>query len=97
MESGDEDIFLISDEETSSPRRVNPVEEHLQKQLADVQCKIDAATSEIAEMKATTARVLNALEWRALHGQDASSDSDGEVKARFLVCTINGICFFEQS
>ncbi|XP_036150905.1 uncharacterized protein LOC118648661 isoform X2 [Monomorium pharaonis] len=82
MESGDEDIFAISDEEMLSPARVapvNPVEEHLQKELADVESRIDLATREIAETRETTARVLNALEWRALYGEDASSDSDSEL------------------
>lgn len=87
MESGDEDIFAISDEETSAlaapaqAASTNPVEEHLLQQLTDVQSRIDVTTSEIAETKATTARVLNALEWRALHGEDAGSDSDSEVIA----------------
>lgn len=88
MESGDEDIFAISDEETPSPARAapaNPVEEHLLQQLADVQNRIDVTASEIAETRATTARVLNALEWRALHGEDASSDSDGEVRNRAIL------------
>ncbi|TGZ37812.1 Uncharacterized protein DBV15_04789 [Temnothorax longispinosus] len=79
MESGDEDMFAISDEEASSPAPVNPVEEHLLKQLADVQHRIDVAASEIAETKAITAHVLNVLEWRALYGEDASSDSDSEL------------------
>lgn len=92
MESGDEDMFAISDEEMSlSPAPaalVNPVEEHLLKELANVENRIDLATSEITETKATTACVLNALEWRALYGEDASSDSDSEVHDRTILLAI---------
>ncbi|KMQ94810.1 hypothetical protein RF55_5022 [Lasius niger] len=51
--SDDEDMFAISDEETSLPTQTapsNPVEEHLLKQLADVQNRIDVTTNEIAEL-----------------------------------------------
>ncbi|KYM97723.1 hypothetical protein ALC62_11583 [Cyphomyrmex costatus] len=87
MESDDEDIFAVSDEEMSVQAQiepVNPVEEHLLKQLADIEGRIDVATSEIAETKATIACVLNTLEGRALHGKDANLDSDNEVIPHFL-------------
>lgn len=89
MESDDEDIFAISDEDMVLPARiepVNPVEEHLLKQLADIEGRINVATSEISETKATIACVLNALEWRALHGEDANSGSDNEVIPRLQIC-----------
>ncbi|KAL6262678.1 hypothetical protein P5V15_005471 [Pogonomyrmex californicus] len=81
MESGDEDIFAISDEEISllAQPALNPVEEYLLKQMSDVVCRIHITKKEIAETKATSARILNALEKRAIHGEDASSDSDSEL------------------
>lgn len=89
MESDDEDIFAISDEEMSvqSPP-TNPVEEHLLKELANVKSRIDLTTSEIAETRATTERVLGALEWRALYGEDASSNSDSDVRHRAILFVI---------
>lgn len=84
--SGDEDMFAISDEETSLSAQTassNPVEEHLLKQLADVQNRIDATSNEIEEVKTATARILNALQWRALHGEDINSDCDGDVSRFF--------------
>jgi len=81
MDSSD-DMFAISDEEMLMPLQTaqsNPVEEYLLKQLTDVQSRIDNATSEIANMKETTARILNALQWRALYGENPSSDSDTDV------------------
>ncbi|XP_070155717.1 uncharacterized protein [Polyergus mexicanus] len=80
--SGDEDMFAISDEETSLSAQIapsNPVEEHLLKQLADVQNRIDATTNEIEEVKTATSRILNALQWRALHGEDTNSDCDCDL------------------
>ncbi|XP_050449142.1 uncharacterized protein LOC126850316 isoform X2 [Cataglyphis hispanica] len=80
--SGDEDMFAISDEETSLSTQTassNPVEEHLLKQLADVQNRIDATSNEIEEVKTATAQILNALQWRALHGEDINSDCDGDL------------------
>ncbi|KAL6446393.1 hypothetical protein ACFW04_001165 [Cataglyphis niger] len=80
--SGDEDMFAISDEETSLSTQTassNPIEEHLLKQLADVQNRIDATSNEIEEVKTATARILNSLQWRALHGEDINSDCDGDL------------------
>ncbi|XP_011699523.1 PREDICTED: uncharacterized protein LOC105456872 isoform X2 [Wasmannia auropunctata] len=94
MESGDEDMFAISDEDTPSPARiapVNPVEEHLLKLLANVEGRIDVATNEIAETKATNARILNALERHALHGKDANSDSDSEFILYIQMYTADGV------
>lgn len=90
--SDDEDMFAISDEETSLPTQTapsNPVEEHLLKQLADVQNRIDVTTNEIAEVKTATARILNALQWRALYGEDISSDSDCDVSRFFFLFTMH--------
>lgn len=77
--SGDEDMF--SDEETSTVQTAssNPVEDYLLKELASIQNRIDVTTNEIAEVKTTTARILNALQWRALHGEDVNSDSDCDL------------------
>lgn len=80
--SDDEDMFAISDEEISLPTRTassNLVEEHLLKQLAVVQNNIDVTTNEIAEMKTATERILRAQQWRALYGEDISSDSDCDL------------------
>lgn len=84
--SGDEDMFAISDEETSTVQTAssNPVEDYLLKELANVQNRIDVTTNEIAEVKTTTARILNALQWRALHGEDVNSDSDCDVSKFFI-------------
>ncbi|XP_011871300.1 PREDICTED: uncharacterized protein LOC105563907 [Vollenhovia emeryi] len=82
MESDDEDMFAISDDETAMPAPaapVNPVEEHLLQVLADVQNRIDVTASEVALRRANTACVLNALERRAVYAEDASSDSDREL------------------
>jgi len=87
MDSSD-DMFAISDEEMLMPLQTaqsNPVEEYLLKQLTDVQSRIDNATSEIANMKETTARILNALQWRALYGENPSSDSDTDVSRNSFV------------
>lgn len=85
--SGDEDMFAISDEETLltvTTALPNPVEEHLLKELANIQNKIDVTTSDIAEVETTTARILNALQQRALHGEDVNSDSDCDVSKFFF-------------
>lgn len=85
MDDSCDDLFAISDEETLLPVenvQSNPVEEHLLKQLTDVENRIDNVTNEIADMKATTAHILNALQWRALYGQDLDSDSDTDVSLR---------------
>jgi len=87
MDSCD-DIFAISDEEMPMPLQTaqsNPVEEYLLKQLTDVQSRIDNATSEIANMRENTARILNALQWRALYGENPSSDSDTDVSRSSLM------------
>ncbi|XP_020300100.1 uncharacterized protein LOC109863865 [Pseudomyrmex gracilis] len=81
MDSGDEDIFAISDEDFPSMQVVqsNPVEDHLLKQLADVQSRIDFVKNEIAEVEVTATRVLKSLQWRELYGEDVDSDSDGDM------------------
>lgn len=86
--SGDEDMF--SDEETSTVQTAssNPVEDYLLKELASIQNRIDVTTNEIAEVKTTTARILNALQWRALHGEDVNSDSDCDVSKFFYTTHI---------
>lgn len=87
--SGDEDMFANSDEETlltATTALSNPVEEYLLKELANIQDKIDATTNEIAEVETTTARILNALQRRAFHGEDANSeDSDCDVSKFFFL------------
>lgn len=87
MESGDDDMFAVSDEEMSLSTEItangngmsNPVEEHLLKQLTDIQNRIDITSDEISELKVTTAHILNALQKRALYGENISSDSDSDV------------------
>lgn len=87
MDMSGEDIFAISDSNDSLPEQLtepsNPVEEHLLKQLADIQNKIDVTTNECSEVKTATARILKGLQWRALHGEDINSDCDSDV-SRFL-------------
>jgi len=87
MDSGDDDMFAISDEEmllstetiANGNGVLNPVEEHLLKQLTDVQNRIDTTSDEISEVTATTAHILNTLQQRALYGENISLDSDNDV------------------
>ncbi|XP_012231143.1 uncharacterized protein [Linepithema humile] len=86
MDSGDDDMFANSDEEMSLSTETangngmsNPVEEHLLKQLNDIQNRIDTTSDEISELKVTTAHVLNALQQRALYGENISSDSGSDL------------------
>ncbi|XP_072760056.1 uncharacterized protein [Anoplolepis gracilipes] len=79
--SGDEDMFVNDSDESLPAQTVssNPVEEHLLKQLADIQNKIDVTTNEYMEVKTATARILKVLQWRALHGEDTNSDGDCDL------------------
>lgn len=104
MDSGDDDMFAISDEETSLLTETgtvngngmsNPVEEHLLKQLTDVQNSIDTRLDEISEVKVTTAHILNALQQRALYGENVSSDFDCDVSVViYLILTLYLVMFY---
>lgn len=87
MDSCDEDIFAISDEEILPAQtvQVNPVQEYLLKQLNDVQNRINATTNKIEEVKESNAHILNVLQQQALHGVDTNSDSDIEVILLILI------------
>lgn len=90
MDSDDDDLFAISDDDvlsalTRPPQLPNPVEEQLLKQLNDVHDRIDAATNEIQEVSTTSAHILNALKWRAIYGEDVGSDSDSDVSGTIFI------------
>ncbi|CAK9811757.1 hypothetical protein ANTPLA_LOCUS7151 [Anthophora plagiata] len=80
MDSFDGDMFALSDEELpiSSPK-CNPVEEHLMKQLSDVQTRIEKAANDIKEIRDTTKHILKSLYNQALYGEDITSDSDTDL------------------
>ncbi|XP_032685813.1 uncharacterized protein LOC116850987 isoform X2 [Odontomachus brunneus] len=84
MNSCDEDLFAISDEEISgSPsafvQSSNPIEKYLTKQLVNVQNRIETTTNNIEEVKATTGHILNVLQRRVLYGQDVNLDIDSDL------------------
>lgn len=84
MNSCDEDLFAISDEEavvlsSQFVQSSNPVEKYLMKQLVSVQNRIERTTNDIEEVKATTGHILNALQQRLLQGEDVNSDTDSDV------------------
>lgn len=84
MNSCDEDLFAISDEEVSgSPSEFvqssNPVEKYLMKQLVNAQNRIEIITNDIEEVKATTGHILNVLQCRVLYGEDVNLDIDSDV------------------
>ncbi|XP_019699316.1 uncharacterized protein LOC105188442 isoform X2 [Harpegnathos saltator] len=84
MNSCDEDLFAITDEEVSSSssqfvRLSNPVEKYLMKQFINVQNKIETTTNDIEEVKATAGYILNVLQQHVQYGTDINSDIDNDL------------------
>ncbi|XP_076681640.1 uncharacterized protein LOC143375902 isoform X1 [Andrena cerasifolii] len=80
MESFDDDMFALSDEELPIPAtKWNAVEEHLAKQLGDVRTRIVERISDINEVQDTKRRILKSLQYQAQYGENATSDSDSNT------------------
>ncbi|XP_054003794.1 uncharacterized protein LOC128889814 [Hylaeus anthracinus] len=82
MNSFEDDMFALSDEDLPLPilePECNPVEEHLMKQLSDVQSRIEKTSNDIKEIQDTTRHVLKALHQQAQFGEQVSSDSDSNL------------------
>lgn len=80
MDSFDDDMFALSDEELPIPTtKWNAVEEHLAKQLGAVQTRIVETISDINEIQDTKRRILKSLQYQARYGENATSDSDSNV------------------
>ncbi|OAD52926.1 hypothetical protein WN48_11172 [Eufriesea mexicana] len=76
----DEDMFALSDEELPiSTSKCNPVEEHLMKQLSDVQTRIEKTRNDIKDIQDMTRRNLESLYNEAQYGKDITWDSDSDV------------------
>ena len=80
MDSFDDDMFALSDEELPIPTSAcNPIEEYLMKQLSSVQTRIEKTTSDIKEIQDTTKRILKSLYSEAQYGENVTSDSDSDL------------------
>ncbi|XP_076294539.1 uncharacterized protein LOC143215851 [Lasioglossum baleicum] len=80
MDTFEDDMFALSDEELPiQTPKCNPVEEHLMKQLSDVQARIEKTTNDIKEVQDTTRRILKHLQDHALYGESILSDSDSDL------------------
>ncbi|XP_076231569.1 golgi SNAP receptor complex member Gos28 isoform X1 [Calliopsis andreniformis] len=80
MDSFDDDMFALSDEDLPIPvPKCNPVEEHLIKQLSDVHTRIEKTTNDIKEIENTTERILKSLQHQAQYGENITSDSDSDL------------------
>ncbi|KAK9299499.1 hypothetical protein QLX08_007515 [Tetragonisca angustula] len=85
MDSMDDDMFVLSDEELPiSTPKCNPIEEHLTRASSDVRTRIERATNDIKEVQDMTRRILESLYKQARYGEDVTSDSDSDLY------TING-------
>lgn len=80
MDSFDDDMFALSDEELPIPTSAcNPIEEYLMKQLSNVQIRIEKTTSDIKDIQETTKHILKSLYSEAQYGENITSDSDTDV------------------
>ncbi|XP_031832002.2 uncharacterized protein LOC116426742 isoform X2 [Nomia melanderi] len=80
MEMFEEDMFALSDEDLPiQTPKCNPVEEHLMKQLSDVETRIEKTTNDIKEVQVTTGKILKKLQYNAQYGENVSSDSDSDL------------------
>ncbi|KAF3426565.1 hypothetical protein E2986_07543 [Frieseomelitta varia] len=82
MDSTDDDMFVLSDEELPiSTPKCNPIEEHLTRASSDVRTRIERATNDIKEVQDMTRRILESLYKQARYGEDVTSDSDSDVSS----------------
>ncbi|XP_043666476.1 uncharacterized protein LOC122628332 [Vespula pensylvanica] len=86
MDCFDDDIFEFSDKDEdacistiTSRKELNPIKEHLAKQLNSIQYRIDRAKNELEEIKETVQHISNNLLHKAIFGQDKSVDSDNDL------------------
>lgn len=85
MDSMDEDMFALSDDELPiSTSKCNPVEEHLMKQLSDVQTRIQKTKNDIKEIQDMTKHALESLYNQALYGRNITLDCDSDVSLLFI-------------
>lgn len=76
----DEDMFALSDDELPiSTSKCNPVEEHLMKQLSDVQTRIQKTKNDIKEIQDMTKHALESLYNQALYGKNITLDCDSDL------------------
>lgn len=81
----DEDMFALSDDELPiSTSKCNPVEEHLMKQLSDVQTRIQKTKNDIKEIQDMTKHALESLYNQALYGKNITLDCDSDVSLLFI-------------
>lgn len=81
----DEDMFALSDDELPiSTSKCNPVEEHLMKQLSDVQTRIQKTKNDIKEIQDMTKHALESLYNQALYGRNITLDCDSDVSLLFI-------------
>lgn len=80
MDSFEEDMFALSDEELPLPTsNNNPVEEYLMKQLSNVETRIEKANDDIKIVQDTTKHILKSLYYEAEYGESITSDSDSDL------------------
>lgn len=80
MDSFDDDMFALSDEDLPIPTlECNPIEEQLMKEYSNVQRRIEKATNDIKELQDTTKHILKSLQYRAQYGENETSDSDSDL------------------
>ncbi|XP_003703565.2 uncharacterized protein LOC100883510 [Megachile rotundata] len=80
MDSFEDDMFALSDEELPLPTsNNNPIEEYLMKQLSNVQTRIEKANDDIKIVQDTTKHILKSLYYEAEYGESITSDSDSDL------------------
>ena len=75
----DEDAFVMSDDDdltTQVSCSRNPVEEHLLKQLHDVQEIVEKSKINVEEARGLTKNILQKLQSRATYPESSESDDD---------------------
>ena len=99
MDSMDDDMFVLSDEELPiSTPKCNPIEEHLTRASSDVRTRIERATNDIKEVQDMTRRILESLYKQARYGEDVTSDSDSDVSSlKKLVLVTSKLCDLHYS
>ena len=80
MESFDDDMFALSDDELPIPAtKWNAVEEHLAKQLGAVRTRVIETIGDIEAVQDTKRRILKSLQHQARYGENVTSDSDSNT------------------
>lgn len=98
MDSFDDDMFALSDEDLPIPTlECNPIEEQLMKEYSNVQRRIEKATNDIKELQDTTKHILKSLQYRAQYGENETSDSDSDVSHSIITITITKTCNVEKN